>query len=113
VKQEKMAFLNTRTSEGFCTSLSKISSYAFHLMGLCNGQMVKVSTSPVMPAQSRADNHAVLLRHKAHARIASQIGFDLFSFISAAQADILKFFPESDDFVKVVDGHWVNHDCHK
>ncbi len=99
-----MAFLDTSISEGFYTFLSKLSPCALVLVGLCNDQIVQVATSPIMPAQSRTDNNAVFFCHKAHTGIASQIGFNLFSFISAAQADILGYLPKSDHFVIMVIG---------
>ena len=113
LEYKEMAFLDPRISEGFHTSLGKLSSCALLLVRLCNGQMVEVAASPVMAAQSRADNDTIVLCNKTHAGIAIQVGFDLFALISAAQPDIFGFLPEIDHFVIVVNGHRFNQDVHR
>lgn len=110
-EEEDGAFLDAKLAE-FCQArLDELPAKAALPVPFGNGEMMQVAAPAIVAAQRGADDATIFLRHKTHARVASQIRGDGRARVGLVQPHAFAAPPQGDDGVVIFDAKNAEDDC--
>jgi hypothetical protein len=110
--EEYVALENSRALKLRETGFNEFLPDAAISMRLRDGEMMQITAPSIVAAENSADDFMAVAHDETHSAVSREELRDALARIAFVQADALRFLPQADDLIEIIQGHGFNSMAH-